>query len=83
MEIKSPYPCPYCGGNTKLSVKRASGHWTNKRSGTLYYVICNSCKMRGPIFKGEDGKYENGAYVGGSDIARIEALDAWNILASK
>lgn len=78
--IISPYSCPYCGGNTKLSGKRAGN---NRREGTLYYVICNSCKMRGPVFKGADGKYENGAYVGGNDIARIEALDAWNILASK
>ena len=79
-EITSPYPCPYCGGKTKISGKRASN---DRRGGTLYYVICNSCKMRGPLFKGKDGNYENGAYVGGEDLARIKALDAWNILASK
>ena len=82
-DITSPYPCPYCGGKTKISGKSAKGHWNNERNGTMYYVICNSCKMRGPLFKGKRGDYENGAYVGGEDLARIKALDAWNILASK
>ena len=79
-DITSPYPCPYCGGKTKISGKRSGNH---QRNGTLYYVLCNECKMRGPIFKGKDGNYENGAYVGGEDLARVKALDAWNILASK
>lgn len=80
MTIRSPYPCSYCGGNSKVSGKRA-GNYT--REGTLYYVMCNSCKCRGPQFRGEDGKYERGAWVGGGDKARIEAIDAWNLLMSR
>ena len=74
-----PYPCRYCGGKAKLSGKRVGNY---RREGTLYYVMCNSCHCRGPQFKGKDGNYENGAYVGGEDLARIKALDAWNLLMS-
>ena len=78
--VASPYPCAYCGGKSKVSGKRAGNY---RREGTLYYVICNSCKCRGPMFRGADGNEENGAYVGGADVARIKAIDAWNILMSK
>lgn len=76
---ESPYRCRYCGGKAKISGKRAGDL---RREGTHYYVICNDCKTRGPIFLGKDGEYEKGAYVGGNDPARIKALEAWNILMS-
>lgn len=78
-EMTNLYPCRYCGGKAKLSGKRAGNY---RREGTLYYVMCNSCRCRGPQFKGKDGNYENGAYVGGKDLARTQALDAWNLLMS-
>ena len=80
MSIQSPYPCGYCGGKSKISGKRTGKY---HRTGTLYYVMCNSCKCKGPQFRGEAGEFEQGAFVGGNVIAKIKAIDAWNILMSK
>ena len=53
--------CPYCEHNAKMSSKRAGNY---RREGTIYYVMCNKCRMRGPQFR-EDEK---------------AAEDAWNKL---
>ena len=68
----SPYPCPSCGGKTKV-YSRIEG---------IFYVMCNSCKMRGPFIHVErKGIY--GKHNFEEDVALCKALDAWNTLASK
>lgn len=68
-------PCPFCGGKAKVSGKRSGNY---RREGTLYYVICNSCKARGPLTKGPDGKFQAGAYIGGQDVSQQKAIERWN-----
>lgn len=72
-------PCPFCCGKAKVSGKRSGNY---RREGTLYYVLCNRCKARGPIIKGPDGKYQGGAYVGGQDASQQKAVELWNTRAA-
>jgi len=68
-------PCPFCGGKCRVSGKRKG---INRRTGTLYYVICNKCKARGPLVSGKTVEFENGAYIGGQTIECEETIRAWN-----
>lgn len=68
-------PCPFCGGNAKLSGKRSGGL---RREATLYYALCKRCKARGPIVKGPDGEFDGVAYIGGMPHEQAEAARLWN-----
>ena len=59
-------PCMHCGGNGKVTGKRAG---CNVRIGTYYQVLCNRCKARGPIVLSKGGD---------DDLCKIKAITLWN-----
>lgn len=64
--------CPYCGNNSvKVSSKRKGNY---KREGTYYYVMCNSCKAKGPIAENEQATI----YSNEHDTANKTAIEKWN-----
>ena len=48
-----------------------------KREGTLYYVLCNKCKARGPIVKCVDEVYKNGVCINNQKEV-LKAVELWD-----
>ena len=68
-------PCPFCKSiSCKVSGKRSGNY---KREGTLYYVLCNKCKARGPIVKCVDEVYKNGVCINNQKEV-LKAIELWN-----
>ena len=49
-------PCPFCGGNGRLSYRQmrfiGQNYMGDKKIRMGVQVICNRCKARGPLFTG-------------------------------
>lgn len=81
MELK---PCPFCGGNAKVSLRDmrfiGRNEFGSKKIKCAAQVICNKCRARGPVYTAslinpyDRTCQESAAYkwmVG-------EAAEAWN-----
>lgn len=68
------YPCPFCySHNVRVSSTRNNN---TGRSGTMYYVMCNSCRARGPRVTYFDRDKDN-SHVSEQSV-RKQVISYWN-----